>query len=383
MQMSPYTPGTIAEEIPGRESQLSLISQRLERVAQLGEMNKQFEIFVGPRGVGKTSLLRKAEKLAKQRQFETIWVTAGNSELAAALIDECYRTVEATSNKLASALKSSLQRMKITLPVVTLDLQQHEQSNLPTQPAERVLEAAFKAATDAALQSGKKGLVVFIDELQQADKASLTALAFAWQHLQAEADHLPLAIFTAGLGNTRDVLTDSASFAERFSYRHLANLSPQESKLALILPAGKLGVKWHTEALKTALEFAAGYPHFLQLIGDCAWEVAGDPDADEEITAVQAAAAGELFKSKRTEFFASRLAKTTEKELELLQAMATLQERKLRRADIAKALGVSTTDISAQRASLLSKGLIEAPEYGYLQFTAPGFGKYIREVYAL
>ena len=144
MQMSPYTPGTIAEEIPGRETQLSLISQRLELVAQLGELNKQFEIFVGPRGVGKTSLLRKAEKLAKQRQFETIWVTAGNSELAAALIDECYRTVEATSNKLASALKSSLQRMKITLPVVTLDLQQQEQSNLPTQPAERVLEAAFK-----------------------------------------------------------------------------------------------------------------------------------------------------------------------------------------------------------------------------------------------
>lgn len=50
------------------------------------------------------------------------------------------------------------------------------------------------------------------------------------------------------------------------------------------------------------------------------------------------------------------------------------------RAEIAAAMGVKSTDLSMVRRSLMDKGLIDAPRYGQLAFTVPGFDAYIRQL---
>lgn len=88
MQPSPYTPGETAREIPGRERQLTEISGLLARVALEGRLAGRIRVDVGPRGVGKTSLLRRAQRAATELGLTTVFVTAGNGTLTAVIADE-------------------------------------------------------------------------------------------------------------------------------------------------------------------------------------------------------------------------------------------------------------------------------------------------------
>lgn len=59
-------------------------------------------------------------------------------------------------------------------------------------------------------------------------------------------------------------------------------------------------------------------------------------------------------------------------------AMSQLGDGPIRRKDIATTLGAHTTDISMARRSLMNKGLVDSPQHGYLEFTAPGFADFVR-----
>lgn len=65
-QHSPYTPGELATDVPGRESQLAAISERLAYMTGLRRLIGRIRLDQGPRGVGKTSLLAAAQRRAQQ-----------------------------------------------------------------------------------------------------------------------------------------------------------------------------------------------------------------------------------------------------------------------------------------------------------------------------
>ncbi|WP_018118422.1 hypothetical protein [Corynebacterium mastitidis] len=50
----------------------------------------------------------------------------------------------------------------------------------------------------------------------------------------------------------------------------------------------------------------------------------------------------------------------------------------MRRGHIAQELGIRTTDLSMARRSLMDKGLVDAPQHGFFEFTAPGFAEFVR-----
>ena len=77
MQESPYTPSSIARDLVGREQQLRRAQMMLTSVST-NKLAEQLQIYVGPRGVGKTSLLRSIQAAAQSQSFETVWVTAGD-----------------------------------------------------------------------------------------------------------------------------------------------------------------------------------------------------------------------------------------------------------------------------------------------------------------
>ena len=248
----------------------------------------------------------------------------------------------------------------------------------------RQLQEVLTRAADAATDNGKRGLVLFVDEIQSADPDGLRALAYAWQHMQSENPDVPLLALTAGLSHSQDVITDAVSFAERFHYVHLNNLDPEASELALVQPAHGRGVTWSVAALERALGVARGYPFFLQLIGDLAWRAAEDPDPGKCIEDEHVAEAVDEFHISRDDFFRSRWMKATDREIAVIVAMSALalqtedpDEALLKRGDIAAEMGVNTSAISMARRSLMDKGLIEAPEFGKLSFTAPGFAEFV------
>lgn len=380
MQPSPYTPGAVTTYVPGREVPLAAVRERLSYVKHLQRLAGQIRVDIGPRGIGKTSLLRTIQAEAADEGFVTVWVTAGDTSLLQALLEEFDRIARTWKDSARDGLRAILDRLSFSIAGVGLARSAAPKaSGRPPSSTGRALGEVLARATHEVLADGGAGLAVFIDEIQSADADGLRALAYAWQHLQAEEPTLPAAVFTAGLGHTQDVITDAASFAERFRYNHLTNLDAEAAMVALAGPARAAGVEWREAALTGALAEANGYPYFLQLIGDAAWQAAGYPDPGAQISVEHLAVGLEAFTAARTDLFRARWNKASPREAEMLTAIASLGDGPQRRKDIAAALAVSSTALSMARRSLMDKGLIEATGRGLLDFTAPGFAQFIRD----
>lgn len=376
MQLSPYTPGEVAREVAGRERQLAEIGGQLVLPALHGRFAGRIRVDVGPRGVGKTSLLRRSGQDAERLGLVPIAVTAGNGPLAAVIADEARALVQSWS--IPGGAGEWIERVSVTLGVpgvaqVTADATPPE----PHPQATRAFRELIEQTSAAALQQGRAGIVLLVDELQDADAAGLRTVALAWQELQGS--RVPAALLAAGLGHTEDVVTAAVTSAERFRFRLLGDLEDHEVREALTLPATDLGVRWETPALQEVVRHSHGYPYAVQLWGEAMWTAAGQPDPGGVLGADLLEGARAAVEEDMAALHRSRWSKSSPKERQLLTAMAGLGGREVERSDIAAALGVRSSALGGPRRSLLDKGIVESPGRGLLSFTAPGFAAYVLE----
>jgi hypothetical protein len=222
-------------------------------------------------------------------------------------------------------------------------------------------------------------LVLFIDEIQDADPGGIRTLAYAWQHLQSEDPELHAAVFAAGLPSSPETLAAAVTFSERlFAYRQLGYLDEDAARVALAGPATAQGVTWEPEALAAAVDIAQGYPYFLQLVGETAWQAAGHPDRGGRINVDHVRAGQPAMREDLDALFRARWEKATALEQRLMRAMAQLGDSPAQRGDIARLMSATSDEVSVPRQRLIDKGLIEAAGRGQLAFPIPGFAAYVR-----
>lgn len=380
MQRSPYTPGEVTTFLPGRETHMRRLRSQMQHVADEGAFIARPRVYVGSRGVGKTSLLRYAQKVARERGLATVWITAGDAGLLPVLSAELQRLTRTWHSSAAQEIAALVRNLEFSLSIPGLGVSSGPgQRPTSVEAPGQALEALI-GATASALHKKGGGLAIFIDELQAADRIALKALAYAWQHLRSqEGDDLPATLIAAGLGHTSDVVTDAATFGERFEFIRLKDLSREAAYEALSGPAEGLEVSWHHRAVEAVLDRANGYPHFLQLWAHAAWEAAGSPDPGGTITAGAVEASEDEVLEQLDVFYRTRWGKATPAERDLLRAVAQQTSPTPRRADVAASLGKPTTAISMARRSLMDKGILDSPGRGLLSFTTPGFSEYILE----
>ena len=389
---SPYTPGQVAQHVPGRESQLAEIDERLDFMVQFAHLVPRIRIDHAPRGMGKTSLLRTVQRQAEQRGAVAIWVTANEgSGLVPAIADELQRAARRWGHG-HGRVRDAFHQLQIKVTAGVPGVATIETAWRPGELGTlrdasnpiREFEDLVVVATEEARKQGRTGLVLLIDEVQAADVASLRVLSFAWQHFQSEHLDLPAAVFAAGLPESVARINDAVSNSERFDYRGLQNLPDAAAALALTEPARALGVTWEQDALKEAVLYAAGYPHTVQLIGDKAWAAAGRPDRGATITRGHLAASREQVEQSLQELYAARLSKVTQSpDVEFVTAMAALGDGPIGRAQIAQHLQKTSNALSVPRARLIGAGIIAESGRGKVEFTIPGFAAYVRETYGL
>lgn len=382
MQPSPYTPGEIARSVPGRGDLLAEFEERLSVLVDLQRLVGRIHVAHGERGIGKTSLLRAYQRRAEERGALCIWVTAGEKS---GLISQIVKAIRsATSNwprATAAAIAKHLDKVTVSMGVpgvvsmTTTADPTPEASELEARELEEILRELTKH------RDRVPALILFIDEIQSADADGIRTLAYAWQHLQAEAPDLPAAVYAAGLPNAPEQIAAAVTFSERFAYRPLEMLSTGAQVAALSDPAAELGVTWTPEALEHASELAAGYPYSVQLYGDATWTAAGRPDRGATIATEHVDQARSNVDRDMNALFAARWSNTTAAEKKFLVALAWLQEGTdgVERATLAGAQGMSSTGISTIRSQLLEKGLIHTEGRGRVRITIPGFVQYIRE----
>lgn len=366
-------------EVPGRDPQMAGIRERLDYLDYRRSLVGRVRVFVGPRGVGKTSMLRLAQRDAEARGFTTVWVTTGDEQpLAAALADEFSRLSSTWATSAATALKTALRTLTVSIAGVTMGVGKAAEADAAPISTGRALQDVIAAAIDGVCEK-TNGLIVFIDEIQGADDSGLKALGYAWQHLQAHPKGLSAMVLAAGLSHSQDVVANAVSFGERFQYVPITNLDAEAAEHALVAPAREIGVTWEPDALDAVLSVTQGYPYFIQEFGEKMWTTAEYPSTGTVLTLAHYHTALDEFLQSRARMFRSRWVHTTAAEAKMLTAMASLGDYALRRREVAAQMEMTTTAISMARRSLMDKGLIEPDGYGLLRFTTPGFGDFIRE----
>lgn len=379
-QPSPYTPGEVAKTVPGRTAQLAFYDERAQLIATLGRFVGQVRVDHAARGVGKTSLLREAQRRFERYGIVTIWVTANEDEKLLPTLLAAMREKLPAAQRKAADLVELIDSVSLSLGAGPV------KGTVTVKPGAAAAASAGKAfmrvltkVATSLVDGGAKGLVLLIDEVQSADKPSLRALAHGWQELASEADPPPAGLFCVGLPGSQDHLTSAVTFSERFDFEPLFGIGELGATAALASPAQELGVIWDQDALRSAVTVSAGYAYKVQLIGEASWAAAGRPDPSGRITTAHVAAATPVVEAKMRTLFTTRWRSASAKQRELMSAMAKLGGVDVRRDDIATALGVGTQALGVPRDKLLQKGLVDATSHGRLSFTLPGFTEYVLE----
>ncbi len=328
---NPYRPGAGRRPplLAGREDLLSAFDVVRRRVETTGEGDRGW-ILNGLRGVGKTVLLNEF----MTRVTSTGWIVAKMEASAAGALPVALNRALTRSMHTATG-RHPVPRLRRLLSVfkafslkidpsgaVSLGVDVDplhgvaDSGNLSADLAE-LFEVLGQTARDLAI-----GVLILVDELQEASSAELAAVNVAVHELGQSGSPLPVAFVGAGLPSLPAQLADATSYAERlYDYRPVGLLDEDGSRDALVVPASDLAVRWEPGALSVALETARGYPYFLQAIGKHVWDNARqDPiDADDVEVGLQAAQ-----EEVNDGLYRSRWERATPAQRDLMRALARL-----------------------------------------------------------
>lgn len=380
---NPYSPGAGRRPpaLIGREMQLAVFDVLLHRAA-LGRTGQGL-ILSGLRGVGKTVLLNELARRAQHADWIVSKVEAhpdgaGQDNFQSTLARGLHQSLRQLQGKgWGGKFKTALGTFKaFSVKVdptgsVTLGAEintgRADTGNVDTDLTELALDLAEAAAEQHI------GVAIFIDEMQDVSPSVLSALIAA-AHEAGQRD-LPFYLIGGGLPSLPRVLAEAKSYAERlFDYHTIGHLDGPQAAQALAQPATVEGVTWDPTALARISHAAGGYPYFLQEYGSAAWNVALGP----VITPHDATVAEQLGQAKLDAgFFASRWGRATPAERDYLRAMATDIGLVSQSSVIASRLNRPINALGPARASLISKGLIYAPEHGQIAYTVPGMAQFI------
>ena len=229
-----------------------------------GRHGPHFHYLYGPRGNGKTVLLDWLDRQAGQPD--------GSGDLIRLrLLPEDMRSPERLASALVQARpwwSRNLNRLRFGLKAdasgsvsVSLD----GKGSHPSPPLGRLLA------------DGASAVLVALDEAHEADPRMLGDLLNAVQYAGRTR---PVGVVLAGTPGLVDTLdARNATFWNRGRRLPVGLLSNDEAHSVLAHPLAQVGVTAEESALAAIAQAADGYPFFLQLYGEAAWNTLRQSDA--------------------------------------------------------------------------------------------------------
>lgn len=383
---NPFTPGAgaLPPELAGRDAVLSEVRQSYLR-AQMGLPSRSF-LLLGLRGVGKTVLLKKMAMLASRDHFLVSEIASPqDARLANVLyptMSQVLRQLSATApaKDIASRGLKALRNFAALLSVPYDELEMGitpEPGVADTGHIEYDLVDMF-LLIGQAVKAAQQVWILFLDEIHYLKDKDLAALIAAL-HKSAQKG-LPIVFVGAGLPQVTRLAVSAKSYAERlFLYSTIDALTLEGTIRAVSGPLEKAHVGLSDTAKDLFYQLTHGYPFFIQSLAYDLWNIASGPTicADDVTSAYETTL--NVLDERASQVRFDRL---TDKEISFVVAMAKLGNGPYMSSNIAKALKTTTSNISTIRASLISKGVVFSPRFGYLDFTVPLFNAFVLRKHA-
>lgn len=370
------------------------------RSAEQGEFEKllgqeiilENPLLTGLRGVGKTVLLETFKPLAIQRGW--IWVGTDLSESASV-------SEEALAIRLMADLSVATSSLVVGEQESAGFAGEKEEVHLDFQTLTRIFEATpgligdkLKAVLELAAKAigrdGGRGVVFAYDEAQNladADKRNqfpLSLLLDVFQSIQRK--EIPFMLALTGLPTLFPKLVEARTFAERmFRVIVLDKLDEAASREAILKPIedANCPVKFTPESVETIVAQSGGYPYFIQFI--CREVYDSVLQLQRQRASIAYLVPMDAITMKLdTDFFAGRWARATDRQRELLWAIATLgkpdEEFSVQEVvEASKQLDkpFTSSHVNQMLANLSGAGLIYKNRFGRYSFAVPLFDRFI------
>ena len=383
---NPFAPGAGAPppELAGRESILNRAEMALKRLC-VGRSEKSF-LLVGLRGVGKTILLNKIDRIIQESGNRSIYMEAHEKKPFVKILLPYLRRVlfdfdsESVANqkvkKALRVLKSFFTAINLKYGDFELSLDiDSEKGAADSGDLEIDLPILMESVGEAA-KDKKMVLTLIVDEIQYLSETELSALIMAIHRMSQR--QLPIFMVGAGLPQLVGLAGRSKSYAERlFDFPHIGPLDKEDAFQALREPARVLNAGFADEALEEIFNQTQGYPYFLQEWGYQSWNLSQQKNIDLDTVK---RATEESLKRLDEGFFRVRFDRLRSKEKKYLQALASFGSGIHRSGDVAAKLGMQPSGVAPLRDSLIKKGMIYSPSHGEMEFTVPLFDQFMKRV---
>ena len=299
----PFRPGTggLPPHLAGRADEQALFRSRLAQLDR-GEPTASEIILYGPRGNGKTALLRWIEKVASPSySVDVVWLTPSKMRTGLQLAERL----------LPKHWWKGIKPDTIAVRGVTW----RPGKGLPPPEADQVVAA----------RASRRPLLLLLDEAHTLDPQVGQDLLNAAQEVGRKA---PFLLVLAGTPDLRDHLgTMGASFWNRSRKLRVGRLDDSAAADAIRLPLKSEDTSISEEALVHVVRESHGYPFFLQLWGAALWHRAhADPSLPpQDLTTADTAACQSLFDSEKNDYYLDRYNELARAELlEVARSVAEL-----------------------------------------------------------
>ncbi|OXN00355.1 AAA family ATPase [Bifidobacterium vansinderenii] len=321
-------------------------------------------LITGPRGSGKTVMLTELGKMASKHRWMVVDETASEG-----LVDRLISRIAPEPSRIAGvSFKPSIMGASL--------------GEFSIAPALR--PSTLRDAMSARLHSlGKgKGLLITLDETQDASIDDMTALATAAQHMLRE--NAEVAFVFAGLPSLISDLLNAKvlTFLRRASIKELGDVPLTEVRAAFSSTIRGSKIDIDDEALDIATDATGGYPYMIQLVGYHMWRHARrrHDGPDDAITVEDVRDGIEQARAKLGEGVCAPVIKRlSERAVDYLEAMA-IDDGPSATSDIAKRMGESMDCANIYRQRLIDEHVITSPTRGRVDFAIPFLREYLRSL---
>lgn len=375
MSNSPFTPGYGRSPLVfgghGREL------RELTRVFSEYDFGENQSLLVsGLRGAGKTSMLAELRKAAT----EFGWLTASEdaspgmfSRFSDSHLPRIVNSLHRAERKVLSGL--NIWQFSADFQIVD--------SSRPAVPLLRNDLLAISRATD------NRGILITVDEVAtgRTDKTEIRKLALEISHAISEGANIMVVYAGVKLDLDDLVRQEHLTFLRRSRRIDFRRLSPTETHYVLTETARTGGREIEPDAADLMLSVSQGYPYLVQLLGDYAWRNNVDaptlalPDARaaqiEGVKVIQDRVISRAYDdlSETDRLFVQALAEVGDraKMADIIQNLQTLTEATGRNSSV-----VTPQYAHQYKRRLIDSGYVEPHGHGYVRFSLPYLGDYLR-----